>query len=860
MRLLTLSYHGLTLGAPVEIDMSTIPNGVVGIVGPNGAGKTTLLEAVVACFWRRLLTRDSLLAAVRDTAEITATVEHDGHEIRGVLTIDRARKRQTAALYVDDVEVTDGSGGARAYDAAARTYLPPLDPFRAAACSDQQHLGGFATASQADRRELLRRALGLERWGTYWRATRDAGAVLDTAIQRVRDRAGDLDAAQARAAEAAAEVERLRPLEAEAEAEKAAAARALDDATTVQRAAQAALDAAEEKIAAWTAEHERLEIADQSARITMEAARNALAGGNAAARDVDALTEAQDRHAAAESALRAAEDAARDAAADVDRLTAERAAVVAQYESATAQRDAGQRAVDQAEAALESLPGLREADADAERMRGEWRDLETDAERVADARAAVAQHDRRVSEIPAERAALTAREQRARSDAELLEHVPCGGGMVGGVDCSACPLLETATAARGGLPELLREIADADTAARTLADARPALLADVETCQAADERRRDLERQLATLGDTAAKLATAEGIASGLDEATAIRDTAAAQVAEITERGKTLRAELDIATTAREAAERTVSGAAMELAAAPDVSARLQAARDADARLPLLADALDAATKLHRDAAGALQRHEDGGRPAVAEDLRAAVKAAEAEVAQAGEVAGWTNAAWMRARKDLIAAQTAADIAAADVRRIKAAIAAAGPLEQHRAGLQVLERAASGAGVQALEMDAAGPGIGGEVNELLRVAYGGRFSMRLITQAPRADGKGTKEVCDVEVTDAERDWTGPLSMASGGERVFLEAALQLGMSTYLRARGGDWRTAWMDEADGALSAENASRWPDMLRAARVRSGVDHLLIVSHRPEVWRQADVVIRLDQGGAHVCDPSEV
>jgi exonuclease SbcC len=173
------------------------------------------------------------------------------------------------------------------------------------------------------------------------------------------------------------------------------------------------------------------------------------------------------------------------------------------------------------------------------------------------------------------------------------------------------------------------------------------------------------------------------------------------------------------------------------------------------------------------------------------------------------------------------------------------------PLERDLSDWRFLSRGLGREGVQALELDAAGPRVSDLCNELLREGYGGRFSVRLETQAAKADGKGVKETFDVVVCDNERGREGNGEDLSGGEKIIVGEALGLGVSLFhAQASGASFQTVVRDETVGALDPENAERYVAMLKSF-LRIGVVHqLLFVSHSERITEMADAIVQVENG----------
>jgi len=180
-------------------------------------------------------------------------------------------------------------------------------------------------------------------------------------------------------------------------------------------------------------------------------------------------------------------------------------------------------------------------------------------------------------------------------------------------------------------------------------------------------------------------------------------------------------------------------------------------------------------------------------------------------------------------------------------------------VEAERADWQLLARALGRDGLPVLEIDAAGPTVSAYCNDLLASCFGPRFTVELITQAEKADGKGTKEVFELRVLDNLRGGDArDLTDLSGGEQILVDEALKNALALFINSRQvGAVETMWRDETTGPLDPENALRYVDMLRRVAAIGGVRHVLFVSHNPAAAARADVQVRLADGQLTVVRP---
>ena len=166
-----------------------------------------------------------------------------------------------------------------------------------------------------------------------------------------------------------------------------------------------------------------------------------------------------------------------------------------------------------------------------------------------------------------------------------------------------------------------------------------------------------------------------------------------------------------------------------------------------------------------------------------------------------------------------------------------------------------LDRAFGRDGIQALEIDAAGPELSKLTNDLLTSCFGERFEIRFVTQVPKADGKGMKEVFDLQVIDHERGREGAVDSLSGGEKTIVSEAISLALAIYTGKHSEHrYETLFRDETAGALDPDNAHRYIAMLRKAREVGSFDQVIFIAQQPEVWQEADSVLWCADGKVEV------
>lgn len=883
MRPIRLTLRGVTrFTDPVTLDLEHLPPGLVCFEGANGEGKTTIMEALgPAALWRRWPSKPGTMLDNmhgRD-ARLHLVLDHDGHRYDLELLGDTKVGNLDAFLRCDGAAITgprcpdfdDEVQGPMVNKRRTGGRFPAELVFMASAYAAQNGAGNFRSLDKADRRDLFSALLGnehLQRQAERARAlAADAGALLDD----LEARAADLVARVARADE-------------------------LDRQITSSREALPALEATE---AHATADHGRA----QAEHAALAATLRTLEGARTeATRRRDRLAELVrtlegDRPriealiAGDEGLLATADQVRTDAAAlvaataDVQRLLAEHgtakgeaAAARREHEGATRRerelvRDlaALEAAIRDGKAAAELVPGLEARAARAQQLAGE----RTAAERAHDQ----AKGRRNQAEIAHRTASTTASRDHARAQAAveaaegkaaLLGDVPCRGGRVilideptpawkvgdpihpgVGADCGACRFLTDARAAAQQLEGLRQALAVADEA--VLAAAR--LEADLGTARGAEDEAAGALRAVEALvrehAGVAAELAAARArVIAG--EAAAARDT------ELGAELAGLRAELPGMLADLEAADGKVVRLVAEGQAARERQGGLAGAdqrlRDLEAAQARLPERRAALARLVADLEGRRAEQAEVVVPADPADERLRAARAREATDAAGE-------AMMLARRLLGAqreAQARVEGQRAELGDLAGEAAAIDQqrqaLTRRRQGFRLIERALGRDGVQALEIDAAAPRVSALANDLLRASYGPRFTVELQTIRPAEGNRKQREVFDVIVHDGERPG-GPRAIESysGGEAVLLDEALKLALALFNAERHGvQVATLWRDECDGKLDAENARRYPPMLRRAMQVGGFRNVFYVSHRDDVVAQADAVVHVAGGKA--------
>lgn len=152
---------------------------------------------------------------------------------------------------------------------------------------------------------------------------------------------------------------------------------------------------------------------------------------------------------------------------------------------------------------------------------------------------------------------------------------------------------------------------------------------------------------------------------------------------------------------------------------------------------------------------------------------------------------------------------------------------------------RLAQRGCSKEGIPALELDAAGPEVSRRGNELLIGPFGMRHQMAFETT--RMDKKGKKQIETFDIRIYGPDGEKKIEDLSGGEEVWIEAALRQAIASYMRSQTRrDLATRFLDEADGPLSGEKAQNYLDMIRISHEREKYHFTFLISHRQDLVAQ--------------------
>lgn len=835
MRIEKLTLKGfLRFRDPLTIDLSTLPAGLIAITGENGAGKSTLLEAVPAALYRSFLSRGDLVDyATGPDSYLDVQIALEGRgAYRARVNVDGVKRGSDAVL--ERLEAGNGrralnDGKVSTYDTVVAELFPSKAQLLASAFAAQNKAGSFIALDKKTRKTLFMQLLGIERYLTMSETARQAAGLIEqtrTTLTAVRDALAQTGGAHALEA-IDAEIAEAQAHTADAEARRA-------QLRVEIQTVEARLATMQDAVAAYGAATLRVAtLREQLRGRELELAGVAAEAGPLQARaDAELRALDEQRRADLQAIATAVQQADAVRARETDEIAAARLAEVQACETKIAGNHQIQAMADQIRTAVAELVHLDATIAGlADRVRA------TDAALLAESAA--------LAPLELELRALgeTARDlERARRDANLLITVPCGGRGAH----AACAFLTNAQEAAARIPQLQATVADSETRLH------PRLAA---VRQAIEAKRAAIHQDQAALTDHEARREALRAQAKYADALSA----ADARIAELTERQR--KADRDattawLATDARHTArvqelrQREAASDAHTEARRADILARCAAdEQQRAARQEGLTRAVDVLT---RDLAAA---DEDLVAASASHQRAAAVTAELAQLRHAwdvvtGHVATYAAAcqALSRRRAEAVAAQTR--IAALDARLAE--------LATDLVEWQGLAKAFSRDGLPVLEIDAAGPTISALTTDLLTACFGARFSVELVTQQAKADGKGVKESFTVAVTDNSAGDTRDIADLSGGEQVIVAEALMAATAVFVNQRSvAPVRTCWRDETTGALDPENSQRYLAMLRRLHELGGFEKTLFISHNPDISAQADAQIQLRDGVATVAYP---
>jgi DNA repair protein SbcC/Rad50 len=238
VRVLELSLRNFRVFEEVDLEL---PARVIGIFGPNGAGKTSLMESIAFALYgvdAARTKRDGIRThGVLTDCEVRVVFEHAGERFEVRRAIKGRGHAPEAELYAGGL--AHAAGATEVTAEIAKLLHMDLPVFRASVFAEQKQLDAFSDMRTGERKEMVRRLLGilpvdraLEQARRRMRASNDAADQLAGAVS-------DLAALEA-------EVKEANDAAREAERAAAGAERTLQRALRASKAARKAFDGIDE--------------------------------------------------------------------------------------------------------------------------------------------------------------------------------------------------------------------------------------------------------------------------------------------------------------------------------------------------------------------------------------------------------------------------------------------------------------------------------------------------------------------------------------------------------------------------------------------------------------------------------------
>ena len=800
--------------SPLTLDLRALPDGLIAVIGQNGAGKTSLvLDAPIAALYgpgvqnKAFPSRDGVLAtyATSPTAYIdTRWSLADDRHVRCRVNVDGVKRKVDAVLEergADGVMRPVNNGLIATYRDAVNARFHSLRSLLASAYAAQNKRGGFGDLGQKERMELFVEYADLAHYETLSQTSKRCWQAADSIAVRMRSA---IEALRVDDEALKALSDRLDAIEQELTIQRDAVTFMSDRCASLTRDREAcAAEASRHDVAAARVD----EIARAIARAEAAFAAHVATTSSIEAEYEASLRRIERRHVDGCAAVTRRREAEDRASAE---LRADREARVVAAKDVMANADNINDAVRRVQAADQSIAKCRST-------QQECLDLAGLAQEHIHAQQAP------LADCHRAKVGITAAKHRA----SLLESVKFGE------QCAiapACPLVTDAVQAKQLISEL-----------EYTASQEATISADVTHWTGVRDEARQQHSALASKIEAYTRTrAESTGLASQ-----------APQLALAEQRIIDLTRESVLAEQGHADRLATIAGELVQVDAVRQADAesaravRVTRLDEADIRKAELAAALSAsevaydAEKAEVDRTSGAKLRLDRIETELAAAQAAQMKASNAAASLTSERTG------LQARLD----EQTSRRAHCDALSQRLAC-----VEDEALAWAMLAKACGRDGLQRLEIDAAGPIVSDLANQLLRVGYGARFSVDVVTQVATADGSGMKERFTIQVLDNEhggepRD-VGDLS---GGERVIVEEAIRAALSCYVNMRSHTpCRTIWRDETTGALDADNAPRYVAMLRKMRELSGADQIIFITHSAGCAVLADAQVRVSNGRA--------
>ena len=814
------------------------------LCGPNGAGKSALLDSMTWALWGKARARsdDDLITIGRDEMEVELDFLSQGAAYRVVRKRSRGAGRRPGKTLLE-FQVLSGSESAPITQGTLRetqqriveTLRMDYDTFINSAFLVQGRADEFTLKTADKRKEVLAEILDL---GYY-------DSIADRAREEARHKQGEAEALRTAIGEYEVEL----ATRGEREERAAAAKQALTETEKQRGAAQAALDGLKKQVVVLEGkERELAQVKERGEVLQRELAE--LETAVTAAKAERAGYEARiGERAEIEAGFKRFEAAARekDRLEELERRSLQLARDKAELEGAIAQArskaEADMERERDAFAEVERQAGaLAEARDAVERAEGRLADLEPLRRQRDELRGRVEESARRAGELGAQNTQLRAEMDEIK---EKMEQLRAGSGV--------CPLCETPLSedrCEGVLEEYASRGKVKGDAHRENQVQRKAL-EEAEKAQRAeadgiDARLRSEEPALQhEIGGLRRELIQAEQAVSALPERRAQVEEAAKRLegaaSEERERLEQVAAQID---------ELEFDPSALETArdafqSLQPFEGRLRALREAERLLPGVVERLgQTETSLQGRAAEieALLKEQEALAPEVAALPETRSRATEAETAAA-------EIDTRRGRLEQEVGAAEADLARLDAiakQREERGKALAAASDEHSV-FDELAAAFGRRGVQALIIETAIPEIEEEANRLLGRMTDNRMHLTLETQSDYRSREGARETLDIRIAD-ELGVRG-YELFSGGEAFRINLALRIALSRVLARRAGaPLPTLFIDEGFGTQDPGGRDRIVDALNA--IRDDFERIIVITHIEELKEQFPARIQVEKG----------
>jgi DNA repair exonuclease SbcCD ATPase subunit/DNA repair exonuclease SbcCD nuclease subunit len=763
---------------------------LIAVTGANGQGKSTLLE----CSLPGALHRDTpthgrigTLARAADSLIEVSILNGRRIKLRHLLNGING-KGESIALDEEGHDLTGAkSGKRRDFSRWAAENLPsPEELMNTAFCAQADH--GFIGMTDGERKAVILRVLGIERYEGLAKTARDNAGVARTDLATVAARIADEEKRGGDIATAQVALEEAQQAAGTAERGLACARKALADAQ---------FGSAEAKRLAGEYAVTREKRADLAKRLKEATTRHAdletrLANNQAVLAEGDAIRAAVVELARLQAEATRIQSDLTAVRAEVDRLTKEIA-------SLTTQRTAAETRTDRANARLADRTKIEDATA---RLPDE-----TLAEDIA---------HRKLEDV------------QYALDALRGQHVAGMGERIAGLRAG----LGTIKLGQVGDPrEIASRTLDADDTDHRRAQEVPREVTGLEKALADAKRlHSNAQQTTAATRQFTARLPEIQAAERDLTEARAEMAHLDLKVNRL----KDDRAATEVRARNLDVSHREI---ARQIAQTEPTASKADALTRAETRIAELEPQEQAARSELESLAAEIEATPEPSPDPIAPDVAAPQKA----VSEAEKTAREKTSAIAVAEHELEAAQASAS----QVERLQIEQRAT---EAELGDWNRLTEDLGRDGLQADEIDAAGPGITADANDLLHTCHGPRWTIEVRTTRDSADGKRELEGCEIMVTDMQEGRVGEARTYSGGEKVILGEALSLSLAMLgCRRAQVEGPTLVRDESGASLDPENAPAYVKMMRRAADFIKADRVLFVSHSPLVIELADARVEM-------------